>query len=629
MSITGYTSVTSVAQGETIGFHLSTDDPSDGQRLTIERIGDAATSLDLRVDLRSQSTPPEAWTGFGWPVTTHVRIPATWPSGFYQLLDGPTFVLGFVVRAAAPGSGSRMLFQISVLTPAAYNSAGGKSFYSPAHDDAQRAQRVSLHRPRSSPRVANGDGSAPHIREARLVEWLHRKGIAVECCTSIDLHATPDLLSNYDCLIVGYHDEYWTSEMRDHCEAFVHGGGNLIVLSGNTCFRQVRLEDDDTTVVFHKHAGRDPHPDLDRATTVWANPPINRPPNSLLGVGWTSGAFRLDHPADDYTIRFPDHWVFDGVDVRELPDTLWYETDAADHVDEPEGYPRVTGHEGTPLGTTVLATGDLRHWPGKPGMATMTIFSRNGTVFNAASTNWLDQVGPHNPAVERITSNVINRLSRRTTHSWEHVGHARRGCGMAASNGRLYLATTENELWRRYPVGADVPWSKIGHANRVIAMAEAGDALYCVTSDNLLWSRPAITVETDWTRIGEGPTEGTRALAGVGRMLYAVDRRGALMQRPVDGGAASFAPVVGSIHGELERTPTINAMTAYGSILFASTTDDLLLRTDTDWINESAGWLELHHCNGAIGLAMVEWMLFVATDDDQLWRMDISGLRAP
>ena len=517
-----------------------------------------------------------------------------------------------------------------MLTPAAYNTAGGKSFYSPL-DNTQRARKVSLHRPGSSPRVAHDNSQDVHIREARFVEWLENRGTPVECCTSIDLHATPGLLANYDCLIIGYHDEYWTAEMRDRCEAFVRGGGNMIVLSGNTSFRQVRLEDDDTSVVFYKFAGLDPNPDLDRAATVWANPPINRPSNSMLGVGWTHGAFQLPgDPAGSYTIRFPDHWVFDGVDIRELPALLSYESDAAEIVEEPEGYPRVTGSEDTPLATTVLATADLRNWRGKPGHATMTIFSHNGTVFNAATTEWLDSVRPDEPAIERITANVVDRLSRRQAHSWEHVGHARNGCGMASSKGRLFLATSDNELWRRHPVGADVPWTKIGHANGVIAMTAAADTLYCVTVDNRMWRRPAVETDVGWSQIGPGPDGGTRALASVGGMFYAVDESGALAQRAIDGSFTAWTTVTRSYDAhEFDPTPTINALASVGNVLFASTTHNELLRTDTDWVNESGGWHRLHHCDGSVGLAVVERMLFVATSDDQLWRMDLAGVRAP
>ena len=46
--------------------------------------------------------------------------------------------------------------------------------------------------------------------------------------------------------------------MRDNVEAFVRRGGNLAVFSGNTCWWQVRLEDDGRTMVCYRDAVADP-----------------------------------------------------------------------------------------------------------------------------------------------------------------------------------------------------------------------------------------------------------------------------------------------------------------------------------------------------------------------------------
>ena len=40
------------------------------------------------------------------------------------------------------------------------------------------------------------------------------------------------------------HDEYWSWGMRDRADEFVEAGGGWAILSGNTCFWQVRYEDD-------------------------------------------------------------------------------------------------------------------------------------------------------------------------------------------------------------------------------------------------------------------------------------------------------------------------------------------------------------------------------------------------
>jgi hypothetical protein len=70
----------------------------------------------------------------------------------------------------------------------------------------------------------------------------------------------------------------------------ISNGGNLIVLSGNTCFRQIRLEDNNYTVVFHKYARLDPVHNNEETAIAQAEPPVNRPQNTMLGVGFTGGA---------------------------------------------------------------------------------------------------------------------------------------------------------------------------------------------------------------------------------------------------------------------------------------------------------------------------------------------------
>jgi hypothetical protein len=620
MAVTGYASTTSIAPGNSIGFHLSSDTPGPAS-LTVERVGTTVVSTAISANLSMLALPAaNAWEGFGWPVAATLSVPSNWPSGLYRLREGTDDVLSFVVRPGAPGSAAKVLLHIPFLTHAAYNPAGGKSLYgfnsSPSGEEGDRASRVSFDRPFAY--GAPGTGL-----EASLIRWLESEGIAVEYCSSVDLHDNPNLLASYDCLVLPGHDEYWTKPMRDQAERFVAGGGNMIVLSGNTCYRAVRLEQGSRFVVFYKYAGSDPSPNTEEVTVAWAEPPVNRPQNTLLGVGFTEGAF--GGPLTAYSVRFPSHWVFAGVANPTATSTfMHYETDAAAYVDEPEGYPRVTGEEDTPLAFTVLASADLRAWGGKPGRATMGIYSRNGTVFNAATTDWLEALGL-DPVVTQVTRNVVARLKQPVAWDWEHIGHANHGCALASLDGKLYITTREHRLWRRYPVGADVVWRDIGHANDVVAMAGSGDTLFCVTSDNRLWWRPPVEHDTDWTQIGTGPGGGTKAFAAAGGMLYAADANGAMWRAP----AARSAPAWTSMTTFFTGDSTVNAMTSYSDILLASTTDNRLLRSNRDWINESSGWERLHHCNFSVGLAVVEWMLFVATSEDRIWRIDLYGLRQP
>jgi hypothetical protein len=552
-------------------------------------------------------------------VATTFDVPATWPTGLYVLQAGQSDVLSFVVLPAAPGATSTALLQISFFTPAAYNPAGGKSLYGynslPNHQEADRATTVSLDRP--------FDNGPPGLSlEAPLIAWLESEHLDVEYCSSLDLHADPQLLSSYDCLIVAGHDEYWTNAMRDQAERFVANGGNIIVLSGNTCFRAIRFDEKARMVVFVKYPENDPDQDNEEVTVAWADPPLCRPQNTLLGAGWTEGAF--NGPASPYTVRLPSHWAFEGITSPTTTSAfMTYETDAAAYVDEPEGYPRVTGEEGTPLCYSVLASADLRAWSGKPGRATMGIFSRNGTVFNGGTTDWTGVLGS-DPVVAQVTRNVFARLSRRVPWDWENIGQANGPSALASLGGRLYLATQDGVLWGRHPVGADVPWREIGDANEAVILAGGGETLFSLRSDNTLWWRPPGDDDASWTRIGVGPAGGTTALAVAGGMLYAADRAGALWRAP----CARTAPTWSGM-GFFQGDPAVTAMTSFSNILFAATADNRLLRSDRDWIDESAGWRHIHHCNLSTGLATIEWMLFVVTSEDLLWRIDLSGLRGP
>ncbi|MGE3508125.1 MAG: N,N-dimethylformamidase beta subunit family domain-containing protein, partial [Vicinamibacterales bacterium] len=461
--------------------------------------------------------------------------------------------------------------------------------------------------------------------ESRLVRWLDAEGIGAEYCSNVDLHTTPALLTAYDCLIIVWHDEYWSKPMRDQVERFVAGGGNLIVLSGNTCYRAIRLERGNRMVVFHKYASSDPVRDAETTTVAWAEPPVNRPQNRFLGVGFTDGAY--GGSAAPFTVRFPSHWLFAGVAATTTVPFMGYEADAAAYVFETEGYPRVTGDEGTPLTFTVLADADLSHWTGKPGRVTMGLYSKHGTVFNVATTDWLQNLS--DPVIAQITRNALRRLGSRLPRDWELIGHARNGVALASTDGRLYLASSANRLWRRFPIRADVPWRDVGHANHVVAMAGLGGTLYCVTADNRLWSRAAGDADVDWTPIRFGPPSGTRALAATGGFLYAVDPAGRLSRRPASAtGMAdsgdSWRPVTG-----FGADATVCALTAYGDILIAATSDNRLLRSNRDFIAESTAWHRIHHCNGATGLAVVEWMLYVITSSHAIWQMDLYGLSEP
>ncbi len=625
MAVSGYASKTSVRPGTgedaTIRFHLSA--PDGTYSISVQNILSDTPALILdNVSITQQPPPSEAgWEGFGWPCVVGLTIPAgssaIWPTGIYHLKCNGDVLAPFVVLPEHPGSSSRILMQAVFITPQAYNEQGGKSLYSDV-------ATVSFDRPMT-------------LRDDDLAFalWLKENGYNVEFCSSLDIHDDPTLLANYDCMITVGHDEYWTWEMCDNVERFVADGGNVVVLSGNTCFRQVRLEPNaagakNRMIVCYKNA-TDPVADRRKTTVAFAQPPVNRPANTFLGAGWCTGAYYGIGPLVPFEIYFPNHRYFQGLDFGPLgpsgrPRTssfLTYETDAASFVLDEGGSPYVTGVDGTPSSTVVLAGADLSAWYGKPGWATMTLLSNNGRVFHAGTTAWVAAMRS-DPNIATITRRVLADLGSRQW-IWEHIGAGVNIVGMAACQGKLFCATSDNRLWRRHPVGAETGWLPIGHANDVRTLAALGDTLFAVTGNNQLWWRTTAESDVRWTPNGSGPEGGTLAMVASGSVLYAVATDGNLYYRPASRGTSDWRRV-GLNPSLLANNPRIKAMAAHNGVLLAATTEGRLVRNSSELIEESTAWIDVGECNSCGALAVVDGMLFCSTTGNKLWRLDLRGL---
>jgi hypothetical protein len=622
MAIEGYTSHTSVAAGDKIGFHVdNTPKKKDPRvRLTLERLGARPLGFSATFEAFHHPTPADAFAvGCGWPRAYTLDVPAHWPSGFYAATltnaDGEGTTLHFVVRARVPGSSAKILLAIPVTTFQAYNEWGGNSLYgTPAHE---RSRRVSFNRP---------GGTGPG-RPAKLLAFLSERRVAVELCTSIDLHEDPRLLESYRLFISSGHDEYWTREMRDHVERFVSDGGNAAFFSGDVCFWQARLEDGGRTLVCYRDALEDPLLGVDdsRVTVRWATPPVNRPENTMTGVGsragagnWlVEGAWR----SAEYTVNFPEHWVFEGTGLT-LGQTfargsVGYETDAADLVFDC-GIARASGRDGAPPTFVVLAYADLRRWreAGQGGFATMGIYRSVGAVFTAASVDWADTIET-SPVVARVTTNVIRRLSSdAAAHGWEWIGDAPSVIAMAAAAGTLFAVGAAGALLVREPVGQNLRWRRVGVAPGAIALS-SGEAvvdrsagLFVVTNDGRLYHRQPVRTEVLMQPVGGAADVFTIAAGGVD--LFGVTRDARLVARPMAGGDAPWE-TVGDASG-------IIVLASEGHKLWAVTADGRLVWRDP--VRRDAPWNTLTSAEDVVALAGAGGMLYAATRAGALIRRD-------
>ena len=311
--------------------------------------------------------------------------------------------------------------------------------------------------------LARWSGSAGwHNWERVFVRWAEREGYSVDVAVNADLEFHPEVLEGQRLVVSVGHDEYWSWAMRDTLEGFIAGGGNAAFFSGNSVCWQVRYEDTGAVMVCFKSSYRDDPvyrtPDRSRLTTLWSSRLVGRPENQLTGVSFSRGGYvrmgrAVPRGSGGYTAWRPEHWVFAGSGLRygdvfgAAEAVVCYEVDGCElQLSADDGLPIPTGRDGTPADFVVLATAPARLWSrdelpsryrsGEPGdleatseavfgdaspkhlarlahnHAVMGIHTRGGMVFTSGTTEWSYGLGGHDPVVERITRNVLDRLSR-------------------------------------------------------------------------------------------------------------------------------------------------------------------------------------------------------------------------
>jgi len=442
--IEGYAGQLSVAPGEEVPLHVSTS--ASQFAVEIVRLGATNEVVWTRRDIPGRSHPiPDNASSHGcrWPETIRVPVPTGWRSGYYlvrfriQDNGGPwthrnrriaESEAWFVVRSAEPGKHTKILLQLSANTYNAYNNWGGFSLYSYNGLGQNQGNRVSFERPGGS-QFANW--------EQPFIEWAERNGYTLDYAVNSDLEFRPELLAHYRLVLSVGHDEYWSGPMRDTLEQFITSGGNVAFFSGNAVCWQVRSEDQGRALTSWKqNYFLDPvfkTRDFRTLSTAWSHHLVKRPENQLTGVGFLWGGYRQSHgqfmnePAE-FTVHRPDHWVFAGTDLKRgdvfggKDTVVGYETDGCE-LEWRDGLPFPTHRDGTPETFTVLSSCPVRwqeddcewyeRWEkGRVGAACLGVYTRGGTVFTAATTDWAHGLRGRDPQVQQIPRNVLDRLSQ-------------------------------------------------------------------------------------------------------------------------------------------------------------------------------------------------------------------------
>ncbi len=423
--IQGYVSQLSVRAGETLTFHVSAD-PADPFQLDIFRMGyygGKGGRLVRRIsplDGGHVRATPQPMPADGvnhrvecrWDVSLSLEVPADWVSGVYlgklstwRSTESEAYVI-FVVRDDRPAD---VLVQVSDFTWIAYNRwPQWRSLYDTPRtpwgvgdDDSYDAgfdRPYGLYWngfPAGFEPLTNGSGEFL-MTEFPLAFWLEKEGYDVSYLSCHDTHADgPGLLRGKAFLSVG-HDEYWTQQQFDNVTRARDAGVSLAFLGGNSVSGRIELL-----------PGSDGRPE--RGMRL-----VDRGFGEADLMGSTSHGVGLA----DWTCTAPDHWVFEGTDMRRgdgISQLVGWEY---------HGPPLAAGHKDL----VVLAEGAVTGYNGEPGdgryAATIYPAEKGNLVFNAATCWWTKLLAappafmnpPHldfgggDDRVRRITRNVLDRM---------------------------------------------------------------------------------------------------------------------------------------------------------------------------------------------------------------------------
>jgi hypothetical protein len=441
--IEGYTDQVSYVPGEEVAFHVSTSATEFSMR--IARVGAQSEPVFREHEIPGTDAPVKenaSAEGCDWPVAFRIRIPQEWRSGYYEVTlnvsdRGGRFIrrnrrtaeakLFFVLRALQPGRDAKILLQLTTNTYNAYNNWGGHSFYSYHDENSLQGHRISFNRPLAG---------FYRAWEQPFVAWAETNGYALDYAANSDLEFHPEILSPYELVLSVGHDEYWSAPMRDHLEDFIGKGGNVAFFSGNSVCWQIRSEESGRVQVCWKQwYNQDPvYKTADRSllTSLWSHHLVGRPENQLTGVGFLHGGFHRSHGqfiegSGALTVHRPDHWIFAETGLKQGDEfggketIVGYECDGCE-IEMRDGLPVPTHRDGTPKTFVILGTAPARWHPddsewyerwekGRIGAAVMGVYTRGGTVFTAGTTDWSHGLRGNDKSVERITRNVLDRLT--------------------------------------------------------------------------------------------------------------------------------------------------------------------------------------------------------------------------
>jgi hypothetical protein len=353
-----------------------------GIRVQIFRSG--PEQILTRSDITMNGVPVSAmrWIGVssGRRIVT-VRI-GNWPSGLYFArlrAAGRVGFAPFVVRPRRIGTHD-VAVVVPTLTWQAYNlrdeddDGTGDSWYA-----SWREKTVRLGRPY----LSRGVPSNYRRYDLPFLTWIHRTRKRADVLSQSDLETAPSsraLAAAYDLIVFPGHHEYVTRGEYDLVEGYRDLGGNLLFLSANNYFWEVRRRGRSTT-----------------KTRLWRD--LGRPEARLIGAQYLANGKAQRQP---WILRRAGatSWIFAGTGLK-LGSSFARGGVEIDRV-----------AASSPPGTQVLA--EIPNLFGPGATAQMTYYEApSGARVFAAGAFYFTRMINFDPVIARIVENLWSRMVTR------------------------------------------------------------------------------------------------------------------------------------------------------------------------------------------------------------------------
>jgi hypothetical protein len=278
--LTGYTDKFSYSPGDSITYYLTSSTP--GQKTIAIKDANNKTAFTISAMINTQQIKnKKPWVdGFGYDKTLSATIPQNLKSGVY-FIDGR---IPFVCKNINKSTDITIVYPSN--TTNAYNNEGGKCLYSPTHND--RSTVVSFLRTR-----INADPFSVGFLKW-FINTTYNVNVNYVCDKDLDNF---DEIQNSKVVILIGHSEYWTRKARENIDHFVDLGKNVLVISGNTMWWQVRYNEKKNLMICYKSSALDPLGNTPYSTDLWSTPSLNYSSLKSVGASFTYGGFGNKAPS--------------------------------------------------------------------------------------------------------------------------------------------------------------------------------------------------------------------------------------------------------------------------------------------------------------------------------------------